>query len=129
MEAVQYRNLGKPLLLPFGALPEPIQGKLQDMEIWDYGMTVAENSYAVDSTGCVLPQALAIGYALAAATAGGAKRILLAGLDGYAAGDARQERMLHLLKLYQGLGSARPLIAVTPTTYPVKQSSIYAPGL
>ena len=76
----------------------------------------------------MLPAALAAPYALAFATAAGARRILLAGFDGYGAGDSRQSEMVQILEAYQNLPNKVPLIAITPSTYPVQQSSIYAPS-
>jgi len=129
MEAGQYCNLEKPLILPFSTFSDVIQAKIQNIEVWDYGMNVAIDTFSAGPTGCVLPRSLAVGYAMAAVTIGGAERILLAGFDGYPAGDVRQEEMLHLLEQYGRVDGALPLLAVTPTTYSVKQGSIYAPKL
>jgi len=129
MEAGQYNNLEKPLILPFGNFSDVIQRKLQDIEVWNYGMQIDIDAFSTGSTGCVLPRSLAVGYAMAVVTAGGAERILLAGFDGYPAGDVRQEEMLHLLEQYGRVEGTPPLLAVTPTTYPVKQGSIYSPKL
>jgi 4-hydroxy 2-oxovalerate aldolase len=66
-------------------------------------------------------------YALAFANAGGAKRIYLAGFDGYSRGDERQTEMARLLEQYAQTPGAAELVAVTPTGYPVAQSSVYDP--
>ena len=65
-------------------------------------------------------------YALSIATSGGAKRILLAGFDGYGSTDIRTKILDELLHLYSASMGARPLLAVTPTTYSINSTSIFA---
>lgn len=98
-----------------------------DADILDYGVTVEPGVFACRPTGCTIPARLALGYALAAATAGGAREILLVGVDGYAPGDARQEEVAGLVTAYLASIEAVPLRALTPTTYPIAQGSLYAP--
>ena len=57
---------------------------------------------------------------------GQAKRILLAGFDGYDAADKRQQEMITLLQLIQESNHTVEMIAVTPTTYPISKGSVYA---
>jgi hypothetical protein len=52
----------------------------------------------------------------------------MAGFDGYPPGDGRLDDMLDLLDAYGGAPSVLPLTAVTPTSYPIHQRSIYAPA-
>lgn len=68
-------------------------------------------------------------YAIAVATAAGAEKILLAGVDGYPSSDPRQLEMVEMMNSYQQLSESLELSAVTPTTYPIDQRSIYEPGL
>ncbi len=92
-------------------------------------MRVREGEFEIGPHGCTLPSALVVGYALSIASAAGAAKILMAGFDGYGAGDPRQEEMLQLLELYGHCPAAAPLTAVTATTYPIRQSSIYSPEI
>jgi 4-hydroxy 2-oxovalerate aldolase len=79
----------------------------------------------INETQCTLPYELSIGYALSLANAGGAQHISLVGFDGYDRDDIRQIRMNELLDLYnhQLLVS---VVTLTPATYDLAQSSIYA---
>lgn len=129
MDAEKYRSLGRPLIAPRGRIPAELAGKLAGVEVLDYGLGLEPARVAVGETGCVLPAPLAAGYALAAAEAGGASEIWLAGFDGYAAGDPRQHEMNALLRLFSERTGATRLTAMTPTTYELPQGSVYAPPL
>lgn len=129
IEADRYSSLGKPLLIPTCRIPDALQARLGDVDVWDYGLRVQDDSFAVGSHGCVLSSPLAIAYTLAIIHQGGAKRILLAGFDGYAAGDPRQEEMINVLDQYWQLDNHIPIVAVTSSTYPITSGSIYEPGL
>jgi 4-hydroxy 2-oxovalerate aldolase len=129
IEAHHYRELGRPVILPLIRVPKGVRALLQDVEVLDYGLRLSDRRVEVGDTGCVLPGTLAAAYAIVLATAAGAERILMAGFDGYAAGDSRQEEMIEVLEQYQRVDKAIPVMAITPTTYPVIQRSIYEPGL
>lgn len=128
VEAAEYRSLGRPLILPKGAFPDIAAARLKEIEILDYGIQTADGTFAANAGDCVVPSALALGYALAVANAAGAQNILMAGFDGYPPGDGRLDDMLDLLDAYGGAPSMLPLTAVTPTSYPIHQRSIYAPA-
>jgi 4-hydroxy 2-oxovalerate aldolase len=125
----KFRQLGKPLILPLSAVPNEIRERLQGVEVLDYGMSVQKGSFDAKDKGCVVPSSLAAAYALAIGIAGGARRILLAGFDGYVASDLRQVEMNAVFERFLALPQAPMLIAVTPTTYNVPKSSVFAPSL
>ena len=129
IEADAYRGLCKPLILPLSRVPESISHAMNGLEVYDYGLRIVENKFHVGKHGCVLGNSLALPYAISVATAGGAKQILLAGVDGYAPSDPRQQEMIDMFEDYKKLSNSLPLLAITPTTYPVEQRSIYEPGL
>jgi 4-hydroxy 2-oxovalerate aldolase len=70
---------------------------------------------------------MASAYCLALCVAGGASQILLAGFDGYEKADPRQEDMIEVFEAYERCLDKVPIVAVTPTSYPILQQSIYAP--
>ena len=129
LEADRYRLLQKPLVIPVGSVPTEVRERLGDVVILDFGIRIEENCFDVLSTHCVLPSLLAVNYALAIACAGGARRVLMAGFDGYGAGDPRQKVMLDALECYKRYPGAMELVSVTPSTYPIRQISVYSPGL
>lgn len=125
IESSQYSTLGRPVILPLARVPDEVRPLLQDVEIFDYGLEISATPIELGETGCKLPSTLAVAYAIAVAKSSGATRILMAGFDGYVAGDSRQEEMIVILEQYHNVGNVTPIISVTPTTYPITQRSIY----
>lgn len=126
LEAEYIRELDRPLLAPADMLAS-IELDTSAVRLRDYGVEVAHGVLDDRATTCTIPHRLTIAYALAASARGGASRVLLAGVDGFTPGDARQEEMLEVFAAYGREAGRPPLIALTPTSYPVEQSSVYAP--
>jgi 4-hydroxy 2-oxovalerate aldolase len=127
MDIGRYAELERSLIAPISALPEAVIARLPPEQRLDYGLEVRPGTFVFSENTCTIPRPLVAAYALALATSAGARRIFLAGFDGFDAGDARQHEMAEVLTLYQSMPEACPLLAVTPSTYPVPQSSVYAP--
>ena len=100
---------------------------VKGLRVEDWGMSVKAGQFEVSGTGCVVPSGVVAGYAIALATVGGASRILLAGLDGFDHADPRQLSMSELLTVAQSQPGTPKVVSLTPTTYPVAESSLYAP--
>jgi 4-hydroxy 2-oxovalerate aldolase len=73
-----------------------------------------------------MPNALAVSYAIGIANSGKAKKIFLAGFDGYSADDPRRVEMDKMLNLYNQTSSKAPMFSITPTKYNINSISIYA---
>jgi 4-hydroxy 2-oxovalerate aldolase len=129
IELKDYNNLGKPLILPISSISNEDINTLNRIKILDYGLQLKINSIEIHKNGCILPNSLALFYAISVATAGGAERILLAGADGFNFDDTRQQDMIELFNKYKNLKNSKPLLAITPTSLPVKQVSIFDPSL
>lgn len=125
-DCAAHLQLPQPLITPASMLPVTVREALGGKALLDFGLSVAADTFAFMPDHCVLPTALVVAYSLAVATSGGAKNILLAGFDGYAAEDPRNREMDALVKLYLGSTGALPLVAVTPTKYAIDGRSIYA---
>jgi 4-hydroxy 2-oxovalerate aldolase len=93
----------------------------------DIGMYVTGTRFETSSSGVGIPEPLVIGYALAIVTIGGAKRIFLAGIDGYPPNDSRQNSVQTTLDCYLASSNALTVTALTRTTLNVSQSSLFAP--
>jgi len=110
--------------------PKAHMGNIVDgLRVDDWGMSVKNGQFEVYDTSCILPSGVVAGYAIALAAAGGASRVLLAGLDGFDHADPRQLAMSELLTVAQSRPSTPSIVSLTPTTYPVIESSLYAPWL
>ncbi|WP_338355656.1 aldolase catalytic domain-containing protein [uncultured Marinobacter sp.] len=127
-DCAAHMDLPHPLITPASMLPEDVRESLEGKELLDFGLSVEESNFDFFENHCVAPTSLVIAYALSVVTSGNATRILLAGFDGYSADDPRSQEMHQLLSTYQGHDKALPLLAVTPTRYPLPSASIYALG-
>ncbi|MBI4184357.1 MAG: aldolase catalytic domain-containing protein [Proteobacteria bacterium] len=122
-----YRRLGRPVILPARGAPAGVVEALAGVEVLDYGMAVAEGRFEVGATGCTVPAPLVAAYVLALAAAAGARKVLLAGFDGYGANDPRNQEMAEVIALFRKAAPGLPLAAVTPSAHRLAQSSIYLP--
>lgn len=123
-----HTQLPQPLITPFSMLPEDVQSALGAKEVLDFGLNVEADRFAFEDYYCTLPTSLVVAYALAIATSGQAKQILMAGFDGYGADDPRYTEMMKLLDHYKSVALPIPLRAITPTCYDINRSSVYGMG-
>lgn len=122
----QLLDLPQPLITPLGLVSGKIREKLtQKNDLLNFGMHINNNGFQFCRTHCQVTNNLVIGYALATFASGEAKRVLMAGFDGYSGDDRRNIEMNTLLKEYQSTPGASPLLAVTPTRYDIPKASIY----
>jgi len=66
-----------------------------------------------------------LSYALAIATSGKARQILLAGFDGYGADDPRRKEIDNVFNLYQKTKGSVDFFSITETRYEIPIKSIY----
>lgn len=124
-DASEHGRLPQPLVTPASELPESLRASLNGKELLDFGIAIEPGTFAFGETGCTVPAALVICYALAVVASGRAARVLLAGFDGFPAGDARNTEMEEVLKLFQDQSGVPPLVAITPSAYPLPAQSVY----
>ena len=125
-DANLYTSLTSPLVVPISFLSHSLKKKFKNLKLLDFGIGIKENHFEFHKSGAVVPRLYALAYALSIATSGGASKILLAGFDGFGAHDRRTKTIDELLALYSSFKSAKPVVAVTPTSYSVDSTSIYA---
>lgn len=123
-----YKDIVKPFILPCHRFTQE-EMRLIDVKgkVIDYGLDVKPEQFQVSETFCVIPQELTVAYALAISVIANAKQIKLVGFDGYKKGDERQQEMVELLMHVQESLLYGKLESLTPTTYPIKKGSVYAP--
>lgn len=113
------------------AMPRGVQARVApanpSVDFRDYGIAVGEGPMTIQPTSCTSPRITAFAYALGLATAGGASEIQLSGFDGFARSDPRQADMEGIIRSYVVSPSSVPIVAITPTSYPVELRSLYAP--
>ncbi|MEX0732984.1 MAG: aldolase catalytic domain-containing protein [Aquisalimonadaceae bacterium] len=115
------------LAVPAGLIPCSVRPALQNWELLDFGLHINGGGFDVRESCAVLPRPLSALYAIALAEAAGARRVLLAGLDGYAHDDPRHAEIDQGVQSYLSRDSALAVVALTPTSLSVRQMSLYAP--
>jgi len=126
-DSQQYHSLSHPIILPEARLGTLLKAQLKGLEILDYGLALEESSFTIGPNTCRLQWPLAAAYAFAVVTQAKALKISLVGFDGYSADDPRQEEMNDVFIKYCSLKKSLNITSLTPTTYRIRQSSIYSP--
>lgn len=121
-----HTQLPQPLITPYSMLSGDLQDLLAGKEVLDFGMKIQADSFEFADSCCTVPSSLVIAYSLAVATSGQAKRVFLAGFDGYGADDPRSQEVESLFECYQHAHQSLELISITPTRYRINAKSVYA---
>ena len=98
---------------------------MSNIKIYNFGVGLEQNVYKYYKTGTIVPRLYTLAYALSIATSGKAKKIFLAGFDGYGLNNNRTELINNLIHQYISSSGSKEIIAITPTSYPVTFKSIY----
>ena len=122
----KFKKIKQPLIVPLSRMSGEIKNYLKSNKIFDFGLEVKNKKFQFMNHYAVLPNSLVASYALGIATSGKAKRILLAGFDGYPSDDPRRVEMDEVLALYQKFKNKTKILSITPTRYKVASVSIYA---
>ena len=124
--ATAHLKLPQPLVTPASMLPESVRNLLDGKEVLDFGLAVRSETFEFSERYCVLPTSLTVAYALAIATSGHARRVLLAGFDGYSPDDPRNTEVDWLLSGFTANEFVPDLIAITPTRFAVDVGSVFS---
>ena len=114
------------MITPLSSVPDNILETNKILKILDYGLGVQNSKNIYNENFCILTSPLVLSYALAVASSGKAKRILLAGFDGYSADDPRRIENDLIFQVHKDTDLAVNLLSVTPTLYNIESTSIYA---
>ncbi|WP_416310787.1 aldolase catalytic domain-containing protein [Pseudomonas sp. W03] len=125
-DGAEHVQLPQPLITPASMLPEDVLNSLKGKALLDFGLSIDRQGFGFHARHCTLPTSLVAAYALAIAASGKARRVLLAGFDGYPGEDPRNVEVNDVLEAYQAQQAVPELLAITPTRYQVPCSSIYA---
>ena len=129
LESQLYSMLKKVIILPKNIFSESALAAVEADKIHDFGCAVRVDKFEVYDKSCLIPYGLVAPYALSVVVAGHARRVFMAGMDGFNAEDKRQQEMQEVFKLYSMIENAPPIISLTPTQYAVRQASVYSPEL
>ena len=116
----KYKKFNNYLITPYSSFSKNIKSKIQSKNILDFGLQVKNKRFKFEKNYVVLPNSLAISYALGVCTSGEAKRIFLAGLDGYTENSPKKFEMDELFQNYKLEKKAKSICSITPTNYKMK---------
>ncbi|WP_395340312.1 aldolase catalytic domain-containing protein [Ningiella sp. W23] len=125
-ESGDYSSISKPIVLPKHRFHKSELVAFNTSCV-DFGMEIRDGAFHANASYCSVPYDLTIAYALALAYSADSRTISLVGVDGYEASDPRHLEMIDLLEKAQALFASDSIAALTPTTYPIAQKSVYAP--
>lgn len=121
----ELRTLKCPLIAPRNLLSPEEQQLLPSESVLDIGVTVGHsksaNTYQVQTS-----KLLTLAYALKIMVASGVKKVYLAGFDGYPGVDPRNDDVERIFAEIESSDEALELVAITPTKYSIKQTSVYS---
>ncbi len=120
----KYKKLQNYIITPFSSFSKNIKSKINTNKILDFGLQVKNKRFKFFNNYVVLPNSLAISYALGICTSGGAKKIYFAGLDGYTFNSPKNFEMNETLESYKLEKEAKKICSLTPTSYKIKYQII-----
>ncbi len=120
-----YKNIKSPIALPASLLTKKLKKKFNKIKIFNYGIGIQDNKYKFYSNCSYIPRLYNVAYALSLAASGKAKKILLAGFDGYSRQDRRLKIVDELFYLFSSTNNSVPVVAITPTNYNIAKKSVY----
>ena len=116
IDVEEYKKINKPLIMPTNLIKKLINIK-NIKKIKNFGLIIDNATIKSFESYCILPNTLAIGYAMALLNSSGAKDIYLAGFDGYTNNAELQLQMnSYLIALKKNFKKIN-LCSLTPTLY------------
>ena len=115
----KYQKFNKYLITPYSSFSKNIKSKIKSKNVLNFGLQVKNKKFKFEKNYVVLPNSLAISYALGISTSGEAKKIYLAGLDGYNDNTPKKYEMDDLFQNYKLEDDAKKIISLTPTNYKI----------
>lgn len=120
MEYKFYKNFNNKFILPFKKINTEILNyfKKNKVKILNYNLKIVRNeNILVKKNICFLPSALALGYAIAFAISRKAKKIYLAGFEGFDKDNFAKDESEKILELFRRRYKNIKIISITPTKY------------
>jgi len=117
----KYKKINKYLIVPFSSFSTMVKKKINSKKVLDFGLQVKNNKFKFEKNYAVLPNSLAITYALGICTSGNCNKIFFAGLDGYENISPKKFEMDQVLESYKIEKNARKIYSLTPTYYKIKK--------
>ena len=119
----KYKKLNKNLITPYSSFSKNVKSKINSKKVLDFGLQIKNKKFKFEKNYVVLPNSLAISYALGISTSGNAKNIYLAGLDGYYEDSPKKFETEDLFLNYKLEKQSKKIFLLTKTNYKIKKVS------
>ena len=123
----KYVSIQNKVILPKSRLRNILGDRIDDKKILDFGLEIGGETFEIHDTGVKIPWTLSPPYAFSVCIQANAKSISLVGFDGYDAGNPLQKTMNEVFLKYEKISTCIPITSLTPTSYSIRQRSIYEP--
>ena len=123
-DSINYKKINKTIYTPNNIFSDDPNYKFYKNKIRQYSSKVQKKKFVFYKNSCILPNNLAFSYALALCNIGKAKKIYLAGFDGYKNNNFLQAEMIETINIYEKLKSV-PLVTITSSSYPIKKYKFF----
>jgi len=118
MDSKNYSKLKKPIYICQSIYKDDPNIHLFDKFIYNYGLNIKAKKFAFYKNYSYTPNNLAFSYALSLVNMGKAKKILVAGFDGYD-DPVLQKQMISTINCYNKVKKKLEIKSITPTSYPL----------
>ncbi len=115
VDFAKYKTITRKLIMPMDRANR-ILGKLITKKTKNYGFIVKKDHFDYYDKYCILPNSLAIGYAIAVSLSGGCKRVFLAGFDGFKMSNPKNREMKNYLDFLKVKTNLK-ISSITPSRY------------
>jgi len=126
-ESKLYRGLAKPIILPKCRFTDLELSELEGASLIDYGLEVVKGAFTTQGRYATTPHDITVAYVLGALLESKVGSICVVGFDGYPQDNVRQQEMVEIINLYSTHEKSVEIKSLTPTNYPIKKGSVYAP--
>jgi 4-hydroxy 2-oxovalerate aldolase len=124
-EVNQYKKISSPLAAPITLFSNEVKNKLKKIKILNFGVGLKDGSFKFYNTCSNIPKLYTVAYALSIVASGKAKKVFLAGFDGYQKNDRRLKIVDEIFQNFQKTKATPTLTAITPSAYNIQKKSIY----
>lgn len=124
-EVNQYKKITSPLVAPITIFSDQLKNKLKKIKVLNFGIGLKDGSFKFYNTCANIPKLYTVAYALSIVASGKAKKVFLAGFDGYQKNDRRLKIVDEIFQNFQKTKATPALTAITPSAYNIQKKSIY----
>ena len=118
------KKLKQRVIMPYDMLSNKIQKNLNTKKIVNFGLKIKKETFKFEKDHTTCPNSLAISYAIGISNCGRAKKIYLAGIDGFGKNDPKQ---IELIQTFDCLKKNKsiPIFAITKSNLNIPYHPIF----